>query len=34
MNITRALVKRGYSDTDIEKLIGGNTLRLVEQVVG
>jgi membrane dipeptidase len=34
MNITRALVKRGYSDADIEKLIGGNTLRLVEQVVG
>ena len=34
LNITRALVKRGYSDEDIQKLIGGNTLRLVEQVVG
>ena len=34
VNITRALLKRGYSDEDIQKLIGGNTLRLVEQVVG
>jgi len=34
MNITRALVKRGYSDEEIQKLIGGNTLRLVEQVIG
>ena len=34
LNITRALVKRGYSDEDIQKLIGGNVLRFVEQVVG
>lgn len=33
-NITRVLVKRGYSDEDTQKLIGGNALRLVEQVVG
>jgi membrane dipeptidase len=34
LNITRALVKRGYSDEDIQKFIGGNALRIVEQVVG
>jgi len=33
-NITRALVKRGYSDEDIQKLLGGNTMRVVESVVG
>ena len=33
-NYTRALVKRGYSDQDIQKIIGGNTLRIVERVVG
>jgi membrane dipeptidase len=33
-NITRWLVKRGYSRPDIEKLIGRNALRLIEQVVG
>jgi len=33
-NYTRALVKRGYSDQDIQKIIGGNTLRIVEKVVG
>lgn len=33
-NITRALVKRGYSDEDVKKLIGRNTLRLLETVVG
>jgi membrane dipeptidase len=33
-NITRALVKRGYSDQEIQKMIGLNTLRLVEQVIG
>jgi membrane dipeptidase len=33
-NITRALVKRGYSDQDIHKIVGLNTLRVVKQVVG
>jgi membrane dipeptidase len=33
-NITRGLVKRGYPRPDIEKLIGGNALRIVQQVVG
>jgi membrane dipeptidase len=33
-NITRGLVKRGYARKDIEKLIGGNALRIIEEVVG
>jgi membrane dipeptidase len=33
-NVTRVLVKRGYSRPDVEKLIGGNALRLVEDVIG
>ncbi|MGD2157129.1 MAG: membrane dipeptidase [Anaerolineales bacterium] len=33
-NITRELVRRGYSDEVIQKLISGNTLRLIEQVIG
>jgi len=32
--ITRGLVSRGYSDQEIEKIIGGNALRIIEQVVG
>jgi membrane dipeptidase len=31
--ITEELVRRGYSDKDVEKILGGNLLRLVEQVV-
>jgi membrane dipeptidase len=31
-NILRWLVKKGYSDTDIEKVIGGNTLRVLKEV--
>lgn len=31
-NIVRWLVKHGYSDEDIIKVIGGNTLRLLEEV--
>jgi membrane dipeptidase len=30
--LTDALVKKGYSDTDIEKILGGNILRVMEQV--
>jgi membrane dipeptidase len=30
--ITDALVKKGYSDGDIEKILGGNILRVMEQV--
>jgi membrane dipeptidase len=30
--ITDALVKKGYSDSDIQKILGGNTLRVMEQV--
>lgn len=30
-NVTRELVKRGYSETDIGKIWGGNVLRILEQ---
>ena len=33
-NIIRGLVKRGYSDEEITKIIGGNALRIIEQIVG
>jgi membrane dipeptidase len=33
-NITRGLVSRGYSDQEIEKIVGGNALRIMEQVIG
>jgi membrane dipeptidase len=32
INITRALVSRGYSDQEIEKLLGGNFLRIFQRV--
>ena len=28
-NITRELISRGYSDQEIEKIIGGNALRIM-----
>lgn len=31
-NITGWLVKNGYSDEDIRKVLGGNTLRVLDQV--
>jgi membrane dipeptidase len=33
-NITRGLIKRGYSDLEIEKILGGNFLRLFETIIG
>lgn len=30
--ITEALMRKGYSDDDIRKILGGNTLRVMEQV--
>jgi membrane dipeptidase len=30
--LTRGLVERGYSDEDIKKFLGGNMIRLFEQV--
>lgn len=34
MNITRGLVARGYSDQEIKKILGGNILRVFENVAG
>jgi membrane dipeptidase len=33
-NIVRGLVSRGYSDGDIEKIVSGNALRVMEEVIG
>jgi membrane dipeptidase len=30
--ITNALLEKGYSESDIQKILGGNTLRVMEQV--
>jgi membrane dipeptidase len=30
--ITEALMRKGYSDDDIRKILGENTLRVMEQV--
>ncbi len=34
MNLTRGLVARNYSDGDIQKLMGGNWLRLLSETIG
>ena len=31
-NLTKELLRRGYSETDIDKILGGNMLRVMEQV--
>lgn len=33
-NITRGLVSRGYSDGEIDKIVGGNLKRVFEQIIG
>jgi membrane dipeptidase len=33
-NLTAALLKRGYSEKDVQKIMGGNFLRVVREVVG
>lgn len=33
-NIIRGLVARGYGDEEIEKIVGGNALRVIAEVVG
>jgi membrane dipeptidase len=32
MNVTKELRERGYSDSEIEKLWGGNLLRVLDEV--
>jgi membrane dipeptidase len=31
-NLTRELVRRGYSESDVDKILGGNMLRVMEAV--
>jgi membrane dipeptidase len=33
-NVTRKLIERGFSDADIEKILRGNWLRILQQVLG
>lgn len=33
-SITEALLNRGYSETDIRRILGGNTLRVLQQAIG
>ena len=33
-NVTRVLVKRGYSDEDVLKILGGNHMRVFKDVIG
>jgi len=34
LNVTRGMVARGYSDRDIENVLGGSMLRLLKEVIG
>jgi membrane dipeptidase len=31
-NLTSELMKRGYTATDVQKILGGNILRVMEEV--
>ncbi|HZI49662.1 MAG TPA: membrane dipeptidase, partial [Pyrinomonadaceae bacterium] len=31
-NLTKELLKRGYSESDVDKILGGNMLRVMEEV--
>jgi membrane dipeptidase len=31
-NLTAELLKRGYSEADVDKILGGNVLRVMEEV--
>jgi len=31
-NLTRELLRRGYSEADVDKILGGNMLRVMEEV--
>ena len=33
-NLAAALLKKGYSDDDVKKIMGGNTLRVIREVIG
>jgi membrane dipeptidase len=33
-NLTAALLKRGYSEADLKKMLGGNHLRVLRAVTG
>jgi membrane dipeptidase len=33
-NLTKELLRRGYSESDIDKILGGNMLRVMEQLGG
>jgi microsomal dipeptidase-like Zn-dependent dipeptidase len=33
-DLTAALLKRGYTEADIQKIMGGNMLRVLKAVVG
>jgi membrane dipeptidase len=34
LNLTRGLVKRGYGDEDVKKILGGNWLRVMRGILG
>jgi membrane dipeptidase len=34
VNITRWMIKKGYSDKEVQKIVGGNAMRLLENVWG
>src|ERR1051326_6262373 len=33
-NLTKELLRRGYSERDVDKILGGNMLRVMDAVVG